>query len=95
MTILVAGRIRVDPADRDEYVASCREVVEAARQTAGFLDFAITADTIEPDRVNIFENWESREALDIFRGEGPSDEQTAQIREVRVAEHETVSSRTL
>ncbi len=52
-------------------------VVEQARGAAGCLDFAISADLIDPGRINIFERWESQAAVDAFRSSGPSDEQGA------------------
>jgi hypothetical protein len=33
----------------------------------------VAADPIEPDRVNIYEEWESEEALLTFRGAGPDE----------------------
>jgi quinol monooxygenase YgiN len=46
-------------------------VVEKARGTTGCLDFAITADLIDPGRVNIFERWESQAAVKAFRKSPP------------------------
>ena len=58
--IVVAGHLIVDPAGRAAYLADCREVVRQARLAAGCLDFAISADLLDPGRINIFERWESR-----------------------------------
>jgi quinol monooxygenase YgiN len=69
--LIISGELRVDPAGRDAYVADCVAVVEAARRAPGCLDFAITADSVEPDRVDVYERWESDEQLLAFRGEGP------------------------
>jgi len=35
-------------------------------------DFVVSADPLEPDRVNVYEQWESDAELEAFRGEGPS-----------------------
>ena len=70
--LIVAGYLVVDPLQRDSYLEDCRAVVRQARTSPGCLDFAISADLIEPDRIDIFERWESRVALDEFRGSGPS-----------------------
>ena len=43
------------------------DLVRRARQAPGCSDFAITADPLEPDRVNNFECWESEEALEAWR----------------------------
>ncbi|GAA1269689.1 antibiotic biosynthesis monooxygenase [Pseudonocardia aurantiaca] len=68
--LVIAGHLVVDPADRDRYVADCATVVEAARKASGCLDFALTADALDPGRVNVYERWESDEELEDFRGSG-------------------------
>jgi quinol monooxygenase YgiN len=70
-------------------------VVEEARGAAGCLDFAISADLIDPSRINIFERWASQAAVDAFRGSGPSDEQGAAIRSASVAEFDVADVRPL
>ncbi|MGH3882641.1 MAG: putative quinol monooxygenase [Pseudonocardiaceae bacterium] len=82
--IIVAGRLQVDRVDRDRYVAECVAVVQQARMAPGCLDFAITADSVEPDRVNVYERWESDAHLERFRGSGPDAGQTAQLRDAEV-----------
>jgi hypothetical protein len=49
--IIVSGHLVVDPAQRDAYLDTCREVVDAARTTDGCLDFAISADLQDPARI--------------------------------------------
>lgn len=90
--IIVSGQLHVDEADRATYLLGCREVIVAARRAAGCVDFHLSADPIEPDRINIYEQWESVEAVEAFRGSGPSSEQTAVIRDARVVQHEVASS---
>jgi len=85
--IIVAGRLQVDAHDRDRYVAECITVVEQARTATGCLDFAITADPVEPDRINIYERWESDADVERFRGSGPTEEQIAQIRDAEVRKY--------
>jgi quinol monooxygenase YgiN len=85
--VIVAGHITVEPQQRESYLASCVNVVEQARRTAGCLDFAITADIVDPGRINIFERWESQTAVEAFRSDGPSDEQSAAILSASVAEY--------
>ena len=92
MTTIVSGIIRVDEAERDHYLAGCLEVVVAARATEGCIDFHISADPIESDRINVYEQWESVAAVEAFRGSGPSDEQAAAIRDASVWQHEVASS---
>ncbi len=85
--IIVAGWLQVDRVDRDRYVADCIAVVQQARTAPGCLDFTITADPVEQDRVNVYERWESDAQLERFRGSGPDAEQTAQIRDAQVRKY--------
>lgn len=85
----------VHPDVRDVYLATCREVVRLARATAGCLDFAISADVLDPGRVNVFERWASQAAVEEFRGSGPSDEQGAALLSASVAEYDVTEGRLL
>ncbi len=93
--VIVAGHITVDPGHRDEYLVGCVSVVEQARAFSGCLDFAISADLVDPARLNIFERWASQEAVEAFRGIGPSDEQGAEIRSAAVAEYRISDTQSL
>jgi quinol monooxygenase YgiN len=93
--VIVAGHITVEPQQRESYLAGCVGVVEQARGTAGCLDFAITADLIDPGRVNIFERWESQAAVEAFRGGDPSDEQGAAMLSASVGEYDIADVRPL
>ena len=75
--VIVAGHITVDAEQRESYLAGCMSVVEKARRADGCLDFAITADLLDPGRVNLFERWESQAAVETFRSSGPSNKQGA------------------
>jgi quinol monooxygenase YgiN len=65
--VIVAGHITVDPEQRESYLAGSISFVEKARGADGCPDFAITADLIDPGRVNLFERWESQAAVKTFR----------------------------
>jgi quinol monooxygenase YgiN len=93
--VIVAGHITVEPRLRESYLESCVSVVEQARATTGCLDFAITADLIDPGRVNVLERWESQAAVDAFRGNGPSGEQAAATLSASVAEYDVGDVRSL
>jgi quinol monooxygenase YgiN len=93
--VIVGGHITVEPQQRESYLASCVSVVEQARGTAGCLDFAITADLIDPGRINIFERWESQAAVETFRSGGPSNEQSATMLSASVAEYDIGNVRPL
>lgn len=77
--IIVAGEIRLKPGQRQAFLDLARDAIEQARAAQGCLDFAVSADTADPDRVNIFERWQSVEALEGFRGSGMDDAQIAMI----------------
>ena len=93
--VIVAGHVSVEPQQREAYLAGCVRIVEQARGTAGCLEFAITADLIDPGRVDIFERWESQAAVETFRGSGPGNEQGAAMLSVSVAEYDIADVRPL
>ena len=93
--VIVAGHITVEPQQREAYLAGCESVVEQARRAVGCLDFAITADLIDPGRISIFERWASQAAVETFRGSGPSDDQGAAILSGSVAEYDVADVRPL
>jgi len=93
--VIVAGHLIVDPDEREAYLEGCREVVELARRTDACLDFALSADVVDPRRINIFERWESHEAVEAFRGDGIQGEQAAAIRAAQVSEYGAVEERVL
>lgn len=86
--VIVSGWLRVAPDDRSAYLDACRAVIDAARAAPGCIDFHLTADPIEVDRINIFEQWESAEAVERFRGSGPGDDQQSMIVDAHVEQHE-------
>lgn len=90
--IIVSGWLQVAADDRDRYLSGCVPVVEAARSARGCADFSLSADLVEPDRINVFEQWESVEALELFRSSGPSDEQQSAIIGAQVFQHEIAST---
>jgi quinol monooxygenase YgiN len=50
----------------------------------GCLDFTLSADLLDPSRINVHERWASDEELHAFRGAGPPSEQRAQILDAQV-----------
>jgi quinol monooxygenase YgiN len=93
--VIVAGHLIVDRNRRDDYLTGCVTVVEQARATPGCLDFAITADLLDASRVNVFERWDSQEAVTRFRGSGPSDEQAVAMVSATVCEYDVTNERKL
>lgn len=93
--IIVAGYLRVRPDERESYLLGCTEVVRAARGASGCIDFHLSADPIEPDRINIFEQWETAAAVEAFRGSGPSDEQQVAVLDASVSQYQITGSTSL
>jgi quinol monooxygenase YgiN len=68
--LIVAGHLELDAADRDAHVQASAGTVRLARRAPGCLDFAVSADPVDPSRVNILERWASPEDLEAFRNSG-------------------------
>lgn len=90
--IIVAGKLIVDPPARDAYLDGCRMVIEQARTAPGCLDFHLSADAIEPGRINVYERWESDADVEAFRGSGPDPGQLAEIRDASVLRYRISST---
>ncbi|HEX6711390.1 MAG TPA: hypothetical protein VF068_13755 [Rubrobacter sp.] len=71
--IIVAGHLVTDPEQRDSYLAGCVSVVEQARRAAA--------------RIDVFERWELREAVEAFRG--------GALLSASVAEYDVAGTRSL
>lgn len=66
--IIIAGHSRArDVIERDAAVAAFVSMVERARAQDGCLDMAISADSVDAERVNILECWRDQAALDAWR----------------------------
>ena len=89
--LIIAGHTEVDPDDRDEAVAVMRDPLTRARDAPGRLALAITAASVDPTRINNSERWESREALDTARSNGPGFERGEAMPSVSVAEYDIVA----
>ena len=90
--IIVSGRIHVRPGTRQNFLTRSAAAVAQARQTHGCLDFVVAADPVESDRVNVYEEWESEEALLRFRGDGPGEDLSSSIVRAKVARHIVAST---
>jgi quinol monooxygenase YgiN len=62
--ILVIGRVRCDPENRDQLVAACRRMQEASRKEEGCIRYGFFAAVEEPDELVAVEEWVDRPALD-------------------------------
>ena len=62
--IIVAGHLPIAPEHRDAALAAIGECVAATRAEPANLDYRMSPDLDDPNRLNILERWESQEALD-------------------------------
>jgi len=62
--LIVAGHFEVDPADQAAFVAGRAEAMKATRAEPGCLEYAMTADPVDPTRVLLFERWADQAAFD-------------------------------
>lgn len=65
--VIIAGYALTDADKRDAAVAAFAEMVAKARKQDGCLDFAISADAVDPERTNLFELWRDQQSLDAWR----------------------------
>lgn len=89
--IIVSGWLRVDPQQRETFLSDGASAVQLARSAMGCLDFAVSADSVDPGRVNVHERWESEIDLLAFRGDGPDDAQQIAILDADVRRYEISS----
>ncbi|WP_017537609.1 MULTISPECIES: putative quinol monooxygenase [Nocardiopsis] len=92
MTVIVAGKVYVDPGDRDRFLRGVEAIVAEGRKAPGCLDLAISPDPQEEGRVNLFESWESHEALEAWRAVAPAPSAAVEITRDEVLKHEVSSS---
>lgn len=82
--LIIAGRLTLDPDDRERFLAANADAVELARQARGCLDFVQAADPLDAGRINVFERWDSEEDLLAFRGAGQPVADSPPIRSAEV-----------
>lgn len=84
--IIVSGKLEIEEGKRDEFINRSKSSIAAARKAKGCVDFCVSPDPLEPNRVNIFEEWESKSALDEFRAGGPADDLFKLVRKFAINE---------
>jgi quinol monooxygenase YgiN len=65
--IIIAGYTLTDATKRDAAVEAFADMVERARKYDGCLDLSITADSVDPERINLFECWRDQQSLNAWR----------------------------
>jgi len=67
--IIIAGHLLVDEADRAAFVEAHRDLVSRARAFDGCIELSISADSVDPRRINNLEVWQDSDALDSWRSQ--------------------------
>jgi quinol monooxygenase YgiN len=86
--IIVCGKLQAYPGRREELLDLSKLAVLAARNTQGCVDFAVSPDLLDPDRVNVFEHWTDAAALEAFRSDGPGEDISGVVQQFDVKEYE-------
>jgi quinol monooxygenase YgiN len=62
--IIVIGTIEVDPAQRDQFLASQTDVFAETRKEPGCIGYSLLVDPEEPGVVRLLEQWEDVPSFD-------------------------------
>lgn len=62
--VLVIGRVRCDPENREQLIAACERMQEASRREEGCIRYGFFAAIEDEDSFVAVEEWADREALD-------------------------------
>ena len=65
--IIIAGYTLIEAHKRDAAVEAFADMVERARKYAGCVDLSISADSVDPERTNLFECWRDQQAWNAWR----------------------------
>ena len=65
--IIIAGYTLTDAHKRDAAIKAFADMIERARKYDGCLDFSISADSVDPERSNLFECWRDQQSLNAWR----------------------------
>ena len=66
--IIIAGYSRTKTIhERDAAVAAFADMVGRARKSDGCVDLSISADSVDPNRINLFECWRDQQSWNAWR----------------------------
>jgi quinol monooxygenase YgiN len=65
--IIIAGYTLTEAHKRDAAVKAFADMVERARRYDGCLDLSISADSVDPERINVCECWRDQQSLNAWR----------------------------
>ena len=78
----------IKPGLRDEFIEQSREAILLARSNEACVDFSVSPDPIDSNRVNVFEKWKSRSELNAFLESGLENDMLALVKSFDVNEYE-------
>jgi quinol monooxygenase YgiN len=61
--LIVAGTFTVDPERRAEFLTGRVDAIQRSRAEQGCVQYAMSADAVDPGLVRLFEIWSSRDDL--------------------------------
>jgi quinol monooxygenase YgiN len=61
--VILQGEFRIDPAERDAFLAQGLETIRISRGEKGNLEYVTAPDPLESDRIILSERWESMDDL--------------------------------
>jgi len=61
--IIVAGEVLIRPEKREEAISAALAMAQATEAEPGCLSYRFYTDVADPNRILIFEQWETAEAL--------------------------------
>lgn len=88
MAIIVAGKLKLKPGLREEFIEKSLEAILQARELDACEDFSVSPDPLDENRVNIFEKWIARAPLDEFRNSGQDNDSFSLVESFDVNEYE-------
>jgi quinol monooxygenase YgiN len=64
VTILIAGTVRIPPANLDAFKPHMQAMLTASRAEDGCITYSYAEDVAEPGLVRVFEAWRDQAAID-------------------------------
>jgi quinol monooxygenase YgiN len=61
--LVIAGRIELDPSNRERAIAAAREMMAETLKEPGCRSYVFSAEFDDPGAFRIFEEWDSEDAL--------------------------------
>jgi quinol monooxygenase YgiN len=65
--IIIAGYTLTEAHKRDAALEAFADMVQRARKYDGCLDLWISADSVDPERINLFESWRDQRSWNAWR----------------------------